>query len=162
MKFLTDGMLGKLSRWLRLAGCDVIYVGDLGIPAENQDTFLIEKAKTEHRVLLTGDIILYRRATTKGIKVVFVGGRDVVKQLVEVSKRCGKRIWIDPKNSRCPVCNGVLISTPKSEIKSKVPATVFTKQDKFWLCTQCGKIYWQGKHWESILKMATEYEREID
>lgn len=24
------------------------------------------------------------------------------------------------------------------------------KHDKFWLCKKCGKVFWQGSHWERI------------
>ena len=49
MKFLADGMLGKLARWLRMLGQDVIYSTQLN------DNELLGLAKAECRVLLTKD-----------------------------------------------------------------------------------------------------------
>ncbi|MCK4405879.1 MAG: DUF5615 family PIN-like protein, partial [Hadesarchaea archaeon] len=92
MRFVADGMLGKLARWLRLAGHDVIYIGNLKVPASEQDDVLLELAKLKRRVLLTCDLALHRRAKRVGIRSAYVESDDVVEQLVEVSKRCGRRI----------------------------------------------------------------------
>jgi len=159
MKFIADGMLGKLARWLRLAGYDVTYIGDLQVPAKEQDEVLLSRAKAEKCVLLTCDIDLHRRARQAGVKSTFIQSSDVVEQLVEVSKRRGRRIRIQPENSRCLMCNGLLRLASKSDVKSKVPATVLKIQREFWRCSSCGKIYWQGSHWRTIVEMAARYNR---
>jgi len=48
-RFIADAMLGKLAKWLRLAGLDVIYFNDI------DDNILIDKALSEDRVILTRD-----------------------------------------------------------------------------------------------------------
>jgi uncharacterized protein with PIN domain len=160
MKFIADGMLGKLARWLRLGGYDVIYIGDLAVPPHEQDDTLLHIARSEGRVLLTCDIDLYRRAKRAGISGVFIQSTNVVNQLVEVSRR-GKRIRIRPENSRCPICNGLLRRANKTKIGEKVPAAVLKKYSEFWECKSCGKIYWPGTHWQSILEMAQQYTKII-
>lgn len=161
MKFIADGMLGKLARWLRLGGHDVIYIGDLAVPSSEQDDTLLHIAKSEGRVLLTCDIDLYRRARRAGISGVFIQSNNLVNQLVEVSRRGGGRIRIRPENSRCPICNGLLRRASKTKIVGKVPAAVLEKYSEFWECRSCGKIYWPGTHWESILEMAQQYTKII-
>ena len=66
MKFLVDGMLGKLTRWLRMLGQDVLYSVQLG------DSELLELAKKEDRILLTKDFELYKRATGRGLDTYYV------------------------------------------------------------------------------------------
>ena len=46
LKFITDGMLGKLTRWLRLLGHDVEYANN------TEDKELMAMAKKEERILL--------------------------------------------------------------------------------------------------------------
>jgi uncharacterized protein with PIN domain len=162
MKFIADGMLGKLARWLRLAGHDVTYIGDLQVPSERQDDVLLEKAKLEGRTLLTCDLALHRRAKKAGIRTAFIETKDVVSQLAEISKRSGKKIEIDPENSRCPMCNGVLESVGGEEIKKLVPETVLMTGREFWRCVDCRKVYWQGKHWKTIIEMASRYNRMVE
>jgi len=162
MKFIADGMLGKLARWLRLAGHDVVYIGDLGVPAEEQDDVLLSRARREKRALLTCDMNLHRRARRAGVKSAFIQSSSVVEQLVEVSRRSGSRIRIQPENSRCPMCNGLLEEADKGEIEGKVPVTVLESQREFWRCSSCGKIYWQGSHWRTIVEMAERYNRMVE
>ena len=158
-RFIADGMLGKLSRWLRLAGYDVVYVGDLKLPPEEQDDALVARAKAEKRILVTCDIDLHRRAKRTGVESTFIRSNDVVEQLVEISRRSGYRIEIKPENSRCPVCNGLLKKARKEEIQGKVPENVIMAHQEFWKCSSCGKIYWQGTHWQTIIEMAEKYNR---
>jgi len=66
LKFLTDGMLGKLTRWLRMLGLDVEYTGSM------DDKELIQEAKKENRILLTRDVELYRQAVAKGAEAFLI------------------------------------------------------------------------------------------
>jgi len=157
MKFIVDGMFGKLSRWLRLAGHDVAYVGDEKLPPEEQDDALLERAKTGERILITADLDLHKRAVKAGLNSIFIGSIDIALQLVEVSKHVGARMEIKPENSKCPMCNGTLETTNKNQIEGLVPANVLKNNDEFWRCSKCGKIYWHGGHWKNITEMASRY-----
>ncbi|MDI6642594.1 MAG: Mut7-C RNAse domain-containing protein [Candidatus Hodarchaeaceae archaeon] len=157
MKFIADGMLGKLARWLRLAGHDVVYIGDSKMPPEQQDDALVKRAKLERRILLTSDLALHRRALKRGARSTFIKSADVVSQLVETSRRVGQRIEIVPENSRCPMCNGSLRAASRQDVGGLVPETVLKAQREFWQCVKCKKIYWHGKHWKTIIEMASRY-----
>ena len=157
MKFVTDGMLGKLTRWLRLSGYDVVYIGNLSVPEKDQDEVLLDLARREKRVLLTKDLSLYRSARKAGIKTVPIKTGDVTSQLVEISKKLGHRIKIDPENSRCTACNGVLRSVNREAVVGLVPDSVLKSGKKFWRCSKCGKIYWEGKHWKTIIETISRY-----
>ena len=32
-----------------------------------------------------------------------------------------------------------------------IPLNVFDKVDVFFVCTQCGKVYWEGSHFEKVM-----------
>lgn len=155
MRFVTDGMLGKLTRWLRLAGQDVVYVGELKVPGEEQDRYLLRKARAERRILLTKDVELYRRACKEGVRAVLLRGATIPSLLREISSECG-RIEINQEKSRCPVCNGTLEKKGAEEVEGVLPRSVREGRKTFWVCSGCGKIYWRGKHWENIEKTAEE------
>jgi uncharacterized protein with PIN domain len=157
MRFIADGMLGKLVRWLRLSGHDVVYINDIGAASEEQDEVLLSHALQEKRIILTRDSGLYRKALRRGLRGVFIREDDVIGQLVEISKRLGQRVDIQPENSRCPLCNGLLKQVNRSEVGMEVPENVKVAQEEFWKCIRCGKTYWQGSHWETIEEMISRY-----
>lgn len=51
--------------------------------------------------------------------------------------------------TRCVLCNKILSEVSRDKIKDKVPEYVFQAQDKFLRCDECGRVYWQGTHWDN-------------
>jgi uncharacterized protein with PIN domain len=155
VKFIADGMLGKLTRWLRMLGHDVKYSNKLN------DAELAVIAKKERRILLTKDLELYQRAIAKGIDAFYVEGLTEAERLAELAKRFNIALVIDLKNSRCPRCNTKLRSTPKEKLAGKVEKNTFAYYDEFWRCPKCEHIYWQGAHWGRIRATLAEAEENL-
>src|SRR5213592_1622854 len=55
MKFIADVMVGKLARWLRVLGFDVVYSN------KYDDDEIIRIAEAENRIILTRDTGLFAR-----------------------------------------------------------------------------------------------------
>ncbi len=144
MKFIADGMLGKLTRWLRMLGQDIKYSNQF------EDEELLMTAKKEHRILLTRDMELYQRAVAKGINAFYVEGQTEAVKLADLAKQFDIPLTIDLKLSRCPRCNTKIRPTPKEELAGKVEKNTFVYYDEFWKCPKCGHVYWQGAHWSRI------------
>jgi uncharacterized protein with PIN domain len=144
VKFIADGMLGKLTRWLRMLGQDVKYSN------QSEDAELIATAENERRVLLTRDLELYKRASAKGIDAFYVEGHTEAEKLAGLAERFGFSLTIDLNRSRCPKCNTQIQSTPKEKLADKVEKNTFAYYEEFWTCPKCGSIYWQGAHWTGI------------
>ena len=144
LRFLTDGMLGKLTRWLRMLGYDVKYYNDL------EDEHLIKIAAEEKRILLTKDMDLFRRSSTMGIQSFLVEGRTEAEKLAELAKRFKIRLEIDVNDSRCPKCNTGIVHASKEAIVDRIPKSTSRFYKDFWICPNCGQIYWQGSHWKKI------------
>ena len=149
MKFIVDGMLGKLTRWLRLLGHNVKYSSKL------DDSQLIMIAKKEQRTLLTRDFELYKQATAKGINVFYLEGKNEAERLALLAKRFKIKLTIDMKISRCTKCNVKVKPIQKEEAEGKVKKNTFSHYNEFWKCPKCGQIYWQGAHWTRIEKTLT-------
>jgi uncharacterized protein with PIN domain len=146
VKFIADGMLGKLTRWLRLLGHDVEYSSKL------DDNQLIMAAKKERRILLTRDLELYQQATAKGVDTFYLEGKTEAEKLAHLAKRFDIELEIDMTTSRCTKCNTPVRPILKEEIADRVEKSTFTYYNDFWECPKCGKVYWQGAHWDRIRK----------
>lgn len=146
MRFLVDGMLGNMTRWLRLLGHDVAY--------ENlsDDNELLLRTRLESRILLTADVELFRLAKRRGLQAVLAKGNSVVENLSKLSKKLTLPLVFDQTKSRCPACGSPLSQVPKSSIEGRVPKRSYQKYDKFWICLEssCSKVYWRGSHWPKI------------
>lgn len=146
MKFIADGMLGKLTRWLRMLGHNVKYSNKL------DDSQLIAIAKKERRILLTRDLELYQQATAKGVQAFYMEGQTEAERLAKLAQKFGINLDIDMATSRCPKCNARVKSLPKEKVADKVEKTTFSYYNEFWQCPKCEQIYWQGAHWTRIRK----------
>jgi uncharacterized protein with PIN domain len=144
LKFLADAMLGKLSRWLRMLGQDVVYSTEL------TDDQLLAQGKADGRVLLTRDFELFQRALSRGLEAFYLQGALEVERLAELAERFGLRLEIDMDKSHCPRCNAKLHAAAKEQIEGDVERNTFLYYDKFWKCPNCGHVYWQGAHWRQI------------
>jgi uncharacterized protein with PIN domain len=155
VKFLADGMLGKLTRWLRMLGQDVEY------SVKIIDSELLELAKNQNRVLLTKDLELYQRAIAKGLDALYLEGKTESERLAELAKRYSLTLTIDMEASHCPICNTKLKATPKEQLQGELEKNTFTYYDKFWKCPNCGQIYWQGAHWKQITQTLTQAQQKL-
>ena len=153
MKFITDGMLGKLTRWLRMLGQDVKYANYLN------DKTLIKIAKTEKRILLTKDVELYQQATSQRADAFIVEGENEAERLAVLSKRFNLNLELDPNDSRCPKCNAKIRVAKKENVSERIPDATRKFYEEFWKCPKCGKIYWRGAHWKRISKTLDEAEK---
>ncbi|MEW6110142.1 MAG: Mut7-C RNAse domain-containing protein [Nitrospirota bacterium] len=141
MKFIADAMLGRLAKWLRLLGFDVLYYPDI------DDRMLIRIAREQDRTVLTRDTRLLRN---KGIRdYIFIKSDNIFEQLSEM------KIRLDFAHSelfgRCIVCNGILSDVSgKEDIREYVPDFIYHNHNDFIKCINCGKVYWKGTHHRNI------------
>lgn len=153
LQFVIDGMLGKLTRWLRMLGHDVTYYQGV------DDKELILLAKSEKRVLLTRDRDLYQQAIRRGLDSFFVDLVSDACMLAVLARRFGFSLVFDFTVSRCPKCNGELESVSKAAVLDKLHEGTVSCYDDFWLCVVCGQVYWHGAHWKRIMLVLDEANR---
>jgi len=146
MKFIADMMLGRLARWLRLYGYDTLY----GIEDDDE---ILGIARAEGRVLLTRDATLAERARKLGVEAILLGSNSFEEQVEELRRYGVEFRELFPANARCPKCNGPIRPASKEEVKDRVPPTVYEKYDEFYICQNCGQIYWPGRQWREMLRI---------
>ena len=142
VKFAADRMLGRLARWLRVLGVDVIYGRHLSGHG------LIHAARQENRLILTRDRRLKQKQPPK---FIFIESDQYVEQLRQVVQEC--RLSVSAALfTRCLECNAVLQPKPKESVATLVPPYVFATQDHFSWCPKCRRIYWPATHHQRMLE----------
>jgi uncharacterized protein with PIN domain len=154
MKFIVDSNVGRLARWLRIAGFDTVFINDL------DDNRLVRLALSEGRVLLTKDtqIIKRRVAATGRLKVIMIEADEVKAQLRQVVKVLNLSDKIKAF-TLCLECNQPLVTKAKEEVKDIVPPYVFQTQTQYMQCPACQRVYWRGTHWQ---RMSRELEKIVN
>ena len=136
-RFVADRMLGKLAKWLRVLGYDVVY---LRKASEGE----ILRNLQEGRTLLTRN----RRAQKwrgKG-NLFVVEDNDPKIQLRQVVKGLGLPELDAVIFSRCLICNRTLDPVRRETVREEVPDYIYQKHEEFYRCSDCGKVYWHGSH----------------
>jgi uncharacterized protein len=135
-RFLADTMLGRLATWLRILGYDTEYF-------RGTDAALIRRAREDGRILLTRDTGLLRRRRMP--PHLFILSDHISEQLRQVMGA----FHLTPALSsghRCPRCNTAVEPRTKAEVAGRVPEFIWSHQEVFWGCPNCGRVYWAGSH----------------
>ncbi len=147
IKFIADSNVGKLARWLRMIGYDTLLF------KEKDDKRMIQIALKEGRVILTKDTQIMKRRliTNSKLKAIFIKHDDPKAQLQQTVKALNLDYHFRPF-SLCLECNQALMPRSKDEMQSLVPSYVFKTRKQYTECPSCHRIYWQGTHWQAMVK----------
>ncbi len=139
-RFIADSMLGKLAKWLRLAGIDVEYDKNI------DDDLLTRRALTEGRVILTRDRSIAKRKDVHDCLLIW--SDHLHEQITEFLQVFELRT-LESAFTRCIRCNTILEEVKKELLTEKVPPYVWKTLDEFKHCNSCQRIYWAGTHREN-------------
>lgn len=149
--FLVDEMLGRLARYLRFVGGDVVYLRGV------VDDELLRRSEVDSRVLLTRDRALSRRSPN---------GFLVDSGVLAEQWRAVRRRWPDLPTTvvfeRCTLCNGRLQRRPTDPPPAReagVPASLLERGGPLYACEACGHLYWDGSHTARIRRTIDAWER---
>ena len=134
-------MLGRLARWLRILGCDVLY------GTNYSGKGLLAAARADDRVMLTRDRRLLRGGNLP--RHLFVESDHVREQLRQVVDAFA----VSPTERlfrRCAQCNGELEVVGRDAAAGQVPPFVLETQPDFRRCVRCRHLYWYATHVDRV------------
>ena len=150
-RFIADLNCGKLAKWLRMIGYDTKLFD------HRDDKYLIHMALTENRIILTRDTqILQRRVIAIGeLKALLISNDDPLRQIRQAIKELGLNPSFKPF-SLCLECDQPLEKISKENVEDRVPPYVYQNQTQYMECPNCHRVYWQGTHWQAMVKKLWE------
>jgi len=146
-RFVADSMLGRLAKWLRAFGFDVLYHPF----ADDHD--LIARARERKAVVLTRDT---RFPRPPDVKIIFIAEDHVERQLQQLAREVPLDLDQACSLTRCTVCNESLVPATRDEVWEQVPPFVYLTQETYARCPKCGRVYWEGTH---VARMRRELKR---
>ncbi len=142
IKFAADRMLGRLTKWLRALGYDVIggpHLTGYG---------LIRAARQEDRIILTRDRRLKQKQPPE---YILIESDNYTEQLRQVIESCRLSV-AGALFTRCLECNAILQPRPKQSVETLVPPYVFATQENFSWCPNCRRVYWPATHHQRMME----------
>ena len=145
-RFITDRMLGTLTRYLRFMGYNTVSANGFEEGNAKEDTLLLACAEREDRFLLTRDTELASRGRERA---VLICSDDVLEQVQQLVDRglIERRLVMD----RCSLCNTPLRTATEEEIARAEYAPKDRTGFTFFWCGQCRRLYWNGSHTKQLL-----------
>lgn len=146
-RWLLDGMLGRLARYLRFMGYDTEYARTA------DDDELVRRARSEPRTLVTRDRELAGRVEG-AILLTTTALRTQLRQMERAVPGLLREVRFD----RCSLCNERLTPAASSPLDPggssgtevrRVPEVVVA-------CPACGQRYWEGSHTARIRRTLLE------
>lgn len=137
--FVAESTLGKLAKWLRLAGFDTLY--DTLPPDWRR---LRACADAEQRIVLSRTRrVIARLDPARGLLIQFDAPIDQMRQVIKYFDI--RQSDLEPL-SRCSRCNNRLRPAAESHLQNAVPDFIRQHHVRLMMCAQCGRIYWPGSH----------------
>jgi uncharacterized protein with PIN domain len=140
-RFIADVHLGKLARHLRMAGFDTLWT------AQWDDDEIVKIAAVQARTILTRDKGMLRRKEVE--RGYFVRATESEAQLGEVVGALQLEGLLAPF-TRCRECNVALEDVSREAVLDRLPQRVRNTYERFKRCPGCGRVYWEGTHFERM------------
>jgi uncharacterized protein len=154
MRFFVDQTLGRLAKWLRLLGFDVVQTrmspqGMSHWPTPKPDTYILTRQTSLPIKVPRPDIIVLASDRTEA-------------QLTEICQRLqlSPETWEPLK--RCSDCNQILVPVSPEAAEGRVPEYISQKHQQFFECPQCRRLFWEGSHQRRIKGRLQDLQNQID
>ena len=149
--FLCDEMLQGLGRWLRAAGYDTLIAN----PGDS-DKHLVETAVSTQRYLLTRDTKMCEIKHADSV-VLVLQSNSIPSCIQELTEKLTIN-WLYAPFSRCLLCNNPL-ERADERARNRAPESIKAKQQVFYYCPNCDKLYWEGGHVRRMKNKLIAYNR---
>ncbi|MBN2370471.1 MAG: hypothetical protein JXO72_08285 [Vicinamibacteria bacterium] len=143
-RFVGDGSLGGLCRWLRAAGYDAEWkpggaAVDAAPPISGGESPIL--ITTNSRFLDRPDM------RSSAVRVLWVPSN---LRRIEQAAWIMRELSLTIRRPRCMVCGGEIVFVEKNSVAARIPPRTARWKDAYQLCRACGRLYWEGTHWEKI------------
>jgi len=142
-KFICDDNLGKLTRYLRVAGYDTLFFTPIS------DGRLLQLALDDQRHILSRDRRFLERTLARDIFII--ADDHWPDQLRAVMTRFG--LTFDPGRmlSRCLEDNSLTQKIDKTTVEAALFPYTFSHFQDFRQCPTCKRIFWSGSHIDAMV-----------
>jgi uncharacterized protein len=152
MRFFADQTLGRLIKWLRFLGFDVVPIKlhpqeSQHLPPPQRDTYILTRQTSPK--LRRPDLIVLASGQTEA-------------QLTEICRRLKIPSEAWGSLNRCSDCNLILARVTPEQVENRVPDYIGQKHQQFFECPQCRRLFWEGSHQRRIRRRLQDLQNHLN
>jgi uncharacterized protein with PIN domain len=154
MRFVCDSTMGKLARFLRMAGFDTAYV------KENDSARVLALSKEENRLIVSRNSkYLELQLASSFYHLTADEPLDQFRKLV-----FDLQMQLDEKRflTRCLHCNEPLEKIAAEKVSERLYDFVARTQPVIFVCPRCDKLYWHATHARAMITRLLAIKSELD
>jgi uncharacterized protein with PIN domain len=141
--FHCDAALGGLARWLRAIGYDARFWPGIA------DADLVRKMIGSSAILLTTDSRLMQHGAIAHGAIAALLVPITLDKLGQAEFTVAQ-LELPVRATRCMGCGGVLERVEKESVRERIPPRTYPWLDEYFQCRRCGRLFWEGTHWQRI------------
>ncbi|TFH65831.1 MAG: hypothetical protein E4G91_01055 [Candidatus Zixiibacteriota bacterium] len=154
MRFVCDSTMGKLARFLRMAGFDTAYV------REDNMARVLALSKEENRLIVSRNSkYLGLQLASNFYHLTADEPLDQFRKLVT-----DLQMQLDEKQflTRCLQCNELLEKIATEKVSERLYDFVARTQPEIFVCPRCDKLYWHATHARAMITQLLALKSELD
>jgi len=144
-RFFCDAGLGGLARWLRGAGYEAAWKAGI------DDDDLLRRARETGATILTTDSMLMERRLLRD-RIIPSLWLPPTLSIAGQLRLVFREFDLQPGVPRCMSCGGELAHGDKEALRERIPPKTYLWLDEYFVCRECGRLFWHGTHWTRIVK----------
>jgi uncharacterized protein len=154
MRFVCDSTVGKLARFLRMAGFDTAYV------KENDLARVLAISKEENRLIVSRNSKYHElRLASNFYHLPADEPLDQFRKLM-----ADLQIPFDEGRflTRCLQCNELLEKIDTEKVLERLYDFIARTQQEIFVCPRCDKLYWHATHARAMITRLLAIKSELD
>jgi uncharacterized protein len=154
MRFVCDSTVGKLARFLRMAGFDTAYVKEENLAR------VLAISKEENRLMVSRNSkYLKLQLASNFYHLTADEPVDQFRKLVT-----DLQMQLDEKRflTRCLQCNEPLEKIAMEKVSERLYDFVARTQTEIFVCPRCDKLYWHATHTRAMITRLLTIKSELD
>jgi uncharacterized protein len=154
MRFVCDSTVGKLARFLRMAGFDTAYV------KENNLARVLAISKEEDRLIASRNSKYFELQLASDFHHLTADEPlDQFRKLVsDLQMQLDEARFL----TRCLECNEPLEKIATEKVLERLYDYVARTQAAIFICRRCDKLYWHATHAHAMIRQLSAVKSELD
>jgi uncharacterized protein with PIN domain len=154
MRFVCDSTVGKLARFLRMAGLDTAHVKDDNLAR------VLAVSREENRLIVSRNSKFLKLQLASNFYHLSID--EPLEQFRKLVTDLQLQLDENQFLTRCLQCNELLEKIATEKVSERLYDFVAQTQQEIFVCPRCDKLYWHATHARAMITRLLAIKSELD